>query len=456
MSRLQTFRIEFRAMFELALPIVLAELGWMAMGVVDLMVVGRLPHSAQAIGAVSIGSVVFYTVGIFGMGLLLGLDTLVSQAFGAGDIEDCHHSLLHGIYLSLAAAPLLMGVVWLWTSLLPSLGIEPDVAREAGRYLDAIIWSTLPLLLHYAFRRYLQGMNIVRPVMFALFSANVVNLAANWVLVFGNLGAPAMGVAGSGWATCFSRGYMAVFLGLYVVCHDRRHRTGLFHISPRLDMARIRELLRLGLPAAGQTSIEVGVFAATTALIGRLDDVSLAAHQIAIIAISVSYMIPLGLASAAAVRVGQAVGRGDPNTAALSGWTALLLGSLFEVVVVLLFVFAGAPIGHNFTHDPAIIRMAVSLLKLAALFELFDGFQTVSTGALRGLGDTRTPMICHFIAYWVLGLPAGWYLCFQRGWGAAGFWVGFDVALIPLGLVLMAAWRRKSRLATITAPAPAV
>ena len=313
---------------------------------------GRLPHSAQAIGAVGIGSVVFYTVGVFGMGLLLGLDTLVSQAFGAGDIKDCQHSLLHGIYLSLAAAPILMGIVWLWMSLLGSMGIEPDVRREAGRYLNAIIWSTLPLLLHYAFRRYLQGMNIVRPVMFALFTANLVNLAANWVLVFGNLGAPAMGVAGSGWATCFSRGYMAVFLGLYIVYHDRRHRTGLFHISPRLDISRIRELLRLGLPAAGQTSIEVGVFAAATALIGRLDDVSLAAHQIAIMAISVSYMIPLGLASAAAVRVGQAIGRGDPKGAALSGWTALLLGSLFEAVVVVLFVFAGASIGREHYARP--------------------------------------------------------------------------------------------------------
>ena len=431
-------------MFTLALPIVLAELGWMAMSVVDVMIVGRLPESAQAIGAVSIGSVVFYTVSLFGMGLLLGLDTLVSQAFGAGDIDDCHHSLVQAIYLSLAAAPVLMGVVWLLMALLGRFGIDPDVRREANRYINAIVWSTLPLLLHYAFRRYLQGMNIVRPVMFALFTANLVNLAANWVLVFGNLGAPALGVAGSGWATCFSRGYMAVFLGLYVVWHDRRNRTGLFHISPRLDMARIRELVRLGLPAAGQMSIEVGLFALVAAFIGRLDEVSLAAHQIAIMAISVSYMLPLGLASAAAVRVGQAIGRGDPRGAAMSGWTALALGSLLEIGVVLTFVFAGVPIGHIFTYDPAIIRMAVRLLMLGALFELFDGFQTISTGALRGLGDTRTPMICHLIAYWTWGLPAGWYLCFRRGWGAAGFWVGFVVALVPLGIVLLTVWWLKS------------
>jgi MATE family multidrug resistance protein len=431
-------------MLALSLPIVLAELGWMAMGVVDLMVVGRLPQSARAIGAVSIGSVIFYTIGVFGTGLLLGLDTLVSQAFGAGDIEDCHHSLLHGVYLALGASPILMGVVWLWMSLLGSFGIQPDVRREAIAYLNAIVWSTFPLLLHYAFRRYLQGMNLVGPVMFALFSANLVNLTANWVLVFGHLGAPAMGVAGSGWATCLSRGYMAIFLGLYIVYYDRRRRTGLFHISPRLDVGRIATLLRLGLPAACQMGLEVGVFAAAAAFIGKLDDVSLAAHQIAIMAISVSYMIPLGLAAAAAVRVGQAIGRGDPQAAAVSGWTALALGTLILCGAALVFLLAPVAIGRIFTHDVAIIRMAVNLLALAALFEIFDGFQTVSTGALRGVGDTHTPMICHFVAYWLLGLPTGWYLCFKRHWGAAGFWVGFDVALIPLGLALLYAWRRRS------------
>jgi MATE family multidrug resistance protein len=433
-------------MFTLALPIVLAELGWMAMGVVDVMVVGRLPQSAQAIGAVSVGSVVFYTVAVFGMGLMLGLDTLVSQAFGAGNLKDCHRSLLQSVYVCAAATPVLMGAVWLLMGLLGRFGIDPDVRREASRYVSAIVWSLFPIILHYAFRRYLQGMDIVRPVMIALFTANVVNLAANWVLVFGNLGAPALGVAGSGWATCFSRGYMAVFLGLYIVWNNRRKRTSLFQISPRPEWTRIKQLLLLGLPAAGQMSIEVGVFAVAAAFIARLDEVSLAAHQIAIMAISVAYMLPLGLSSAAAVRVGQGIGRGDPRGAALSGWTALALGTILEACVVLIFVFGGAPIGRIFTADPAIIRMGVKLLLLGAIFEVFDGFQTVSTGALRGLGDTATPAICHFIAYWICGLPAGWYLCFRRNWGAPGFWVGFVIALVPLGLVLLTVWWRKSRI----------
>jgi len=438
-------------MLALAIPIVLAELGWMAMGVVDMMVVGRLPASAEAIGAVSIGSVVFYTIGVFGLGLLVGLDTLVSQAFGAGDLPDCHHSLLQGIYLALGATPFLTGAVWVCTSLLDRFGIQTGVRLQAESYLNAIIWSIFPLLLHYAFRRYLQGMNLARPVMFALFTANLVNLAANWVLVFGHLGAPALGVAGSGWATCFSRGYMAIYLGLYIVWHDRKQGSGLWRTALRIDFARLRELVTLGLPAGAQMALEVGVFALAAAFIGKLDAVSLAAHQIAIMAISVAYMVPLGIGAAAAVRVGQAIGRREYDAARVSGWTALCVGSVCEIGVALSFLLAPVAIGRIFTSEPAILHMAVTLLALAAAFELFDGFQTVSTGALRGAGDTRTPMICHFVAYWIVGLPTGWYLCFARHWGAPGFWVGFDFALIPLGLVLLAVWRRQSRRPAVAA-----
>ena len=376
------------------------------------MVVGRLPNSAQAIGAVSIGSVIFYTVGVFGMGLLLGLDTLVSQAFGAGDVEDCHHSLLHGIYLSLGATPDLDGHGLVLGVAPGSLGIKPGVQREATAYLDAIVWSTLPLLLHYAFRRYLQGMNLVRPVMFALFSANVVNVAANWVLVFGHLGSPALGVAGSGWATCLSRGYMAVFLGLYIVYHDRRYHTGLFRISPRFDPVRIGELLRSGCRRLARRRLKWAFSRPHGAdrQVGR----SVACrppdrdhrHQRIL-------HDPAGPGFGRGGARGTGDRPGDPAGAAIAGWTAIGLGSIFERAWCCVFLLAPVPIGLNFTHDQAIVRMAVRLLALAALFELFDGFQTVSTGALRGLGDTRTPMICHFVAVLADGLPAGWYLCFR-------------------------------------------
>ena len=325
----ETFRAEFRPLWRLAGPLVLAEIGWMIMGIVDTMMVGRLRESAEAIGAVSIGSILFYAVAIFGAGLLLGLDTLVSQAFGAGKIEDCHRSLLNGVYLSLPLAAILMGIIWFWVPFLRSWGIHPGVLDGAIPYLWAINWSVFPLLAFFAFRRYLQAMNLVKPIMFALITANLVNLGANWLLIFGHLGAPAMGVEGSGWATCISRIYMAATLLGYILYRHHRHPTGLLDTPPKPDFIRIRRLVILGLPAALQMALEVSVFAVATIVIGRLDPISLAGHQIALNAVGFTFMVPLAFSSAAAVRVGQALGREDFEAAGHSGWAALLLGAAF-------------------------------------------------------------------------------------------------------------------------------
>src|SRR4051794_10024697 len=202
MLQLSSLRQEFRPMLRLAGPLVLAELGWMSMGVVDTIMVGHLPNSAEAIGAVSLGTVLFYLIALFGAGIMLGLDTLVSQSFGAGDLEDCHHSLVNSIYLVLIITPILMSLVWFGIPLLPRFGVNPAVLDLTAPFLKAVLWSTFPLLLYFAFRRYLQGMNIVKPIMFILITANLVNLVGNWMLIYGHLGSSAMGVAGSGWATC--------------------------------------------------------------------------------------------------------------------------------------------------------------------------------------------------------------------------------------------------------------
>src|SRR5258708_4979952 len=295
-----TLRQELRPMLRLAAPLVMAELGWMGMGIVDTMMVGRV--SAEAIGAVSLGSVLFYTVAIFGSGLMLGLDTLVSQSFGAGKLMDCHRSLLSAVYLTIPLAPALMLVTWCWVPLLSRFGINATVLHQTVPYLRAIIWSTPPLLLYFALRRYLQAMNRVTPIMFALITANLVNVAGNWILFYGHFGVRAMGAEGSGGAECFSRVYMVVVLVVYMFYDAAVNRTGLLDAPLALDFARIRELIKLGFPAASQLSLEIGVFAAATALIGTLDTLSLAAHQIAINTASFTYMVPLGISSAAAVR----------------------------------------------------------------------------------------------------------------------------------------------------------
>ncbi len=439
-------------MLQLAAPLVMAELGWMGMGIVDTMMVGRV--SAEAIGAVSIGSVLFYTVAIFGSGILLGLDTLVSQAFGARRIMDCHHSLINALYFCLPLAPALMLLVRCWVPLLAWFGIDPSVLRQTIPYLKAIMWSTFPLLVYFALRRYLQAMNHVAPIMFSLISANAVNLAGNWVLVYGHFGFRAMGAEGSGWATCISRVYLVLVLGIYLFYDAAAHRTGLFDAALTPDFQRIRELVRLGLPAATQLSLEVGVFAAATALIGTLDPLSLAAHQIAMNVATFTYMVPLGISSAAAVRVGQALGRGDARAAGRAGWTAMALGATFMACAGLVLLTAPHYVARVFTNNRAVIRTAASLLAVAAAFQLFDGLQTVATGALRGTGDTRTPMLCHLTLYWLVGLPLGCVLCFVMRWGAVGLWSGLCVALILIGSVLLAVWMRKVH--ALSAPYAAV
>jgi MATE family multidrug resistance protein len=426
-------------MFKLAWPVVLSELGWIAMGIVDTMVVGRL--STVSIGAVSLGEILFNTAVWTGAGLLLGLDTLISQSFGAGDLAGCHRSLLQGLYLSIPVSIGLMSVIWLGAPFLGLFGIDPGVLREALPYLYAVVWSAFPLMVYFACRRYLQAMNLVKPVMFALISANVLNLAGDWILVFGLYGAPAMGTEGAAWSTCICRAYMALFLAAYILYHDRRHATGLTRTPLAPDLRRIGQLIRLGLPAALQIMFEVGVFAAATALIGRLTPQALAAHQIVLNAVSVTFMVPLGI-GAAAVRVGQALGRGDIPAANRSGWTATLLGVLFMSCAAVVFLAVPEPLIRAYTSDPDVLRVGVSLLAAAAAFQLFDGIQAVTTGALRGAGDTRTPMVCHLTAYWGLGLPLGYYLCFRRNWGALGLWTGLSLAIILIGIALLWAWSR--------------
>ena len=428
-------------MLALALPVVLAEIGWVSMGIVDTIIVG--PLGPAAIGAVGVGSILFQAVAIFGMGLLLGLDTLVSHAYGAGRFEECDRWLVHGLYLSAAVAPPLtvLALTGIW--LLPAFGLGGEVLRLTIPYLRVITWSLLPLLLYASFRRYLQALGLVRPVTVALVSANLINAVAAWALVHGHLGAPALGTTGSGLATLGARVYMAAFLFVAVVRHARKRPPTIARVSWRPRRKSLARLVRLGLPAAAQVTVELGVFAAASALAGRLDAVSLAAHQITLNLASFTFMVPLGLGAAGAVRVGHAVGRQDGRAAARAGWTAIALGATFMTAAALTFVLAPGLLLRAFTTNEPVITIGARLLLVAAMFQIFDGLQGVATGVLRGLGDTRTPMIAHLVGHWAFGLPLGYVSCFGWGWGVVGLWVGLSVGLIAVGLVLVGAWRQR-------------
>lgn len=436
-------RRELGPMLRLALPVVLAEIGWMAMGLVDTLMVG--PLGPAAIGATGMSSSIFFAIAVFGMGVMLGLDALVSQSFGADRPDDCVRWLHHGVILALVVAPLLMLLAYAAFSTIDSWGLHPDVRAMAVPYLRVITLSTLPLLLYATFRRYLQGVHAVRPVMYALVTANLVNAAGNWVLVYGRFGAPALGIAGSAWATGIARTYMALFLWIAILREHRRRGPRHTPVPFEYDPQRILQLVRLGVPAASQVTLEVGVFAAVSVLAGRLDPVSLGSHQIAINIAALAFMVPLGLSSAAAVRVGHAVGANDPRRAVQAGWIALATGGAIMSAIALVLLAFPAPMLRPFSADARVIAIGVRLLAIAAAFQLFDGTQAVATGVLRGIGDTRTPVITNVIGHWILGLPVGYALCFWSGWGVTGLWVGLSIGLVFVAVSLTIVWAARSR-----------
>jgi MATE family multidrug resistance protein len=426
-------------MIRLALPVIAAELGWMAMGVVDTLMVG--PLGAAALGGAGIGSSLFIAVGIFGMGLLLGLDTTVAQAFGAGDVVECDRWLIGGLWLAVLATLPLAAVMWLLVQALPHLGFHLDVLPHVVAYFPIVAFSLPPLLVYAALRRYLQARSCVGAIVFALVSANLVNLAANAGLIYGLGPLPELGVRGAAWATVISRVYMAAVLGWVAW---RLHAGGPGqHLSWALPRARVRRLLALGLPAAAHLTFEVGVFSAVTALAGQLRPEALAAHQIALNIASVVFMVPLGVSSAAAVLVGQHVGARDLSGARRSGWAAILVVQIFMMTSALALVLAPGPFIRLFTAETAVIAIGAQLLGVAATFQLFDGLQVATTGALRGLGETRVPMLISLVGYWISGLPLGWYLCFRAGYGVIGLWMGLAASLCLVGTALLVLWQRR-------------
>lgn len=443
------WRRELRDLATLAIPVVFSELGWMAQGVVDTIMVGKL--GPAAIGAVSVGNAVFYTPSLFGIGLLLGLDTLVSQAYGRKDHDECHRWLAQGVYLACIVAPPLMLLMALASFGFLRFGITPEVAAPAGGYLRILLWSTLPLLLYGAARRYLQGVGEVRVITLVYIGANLINWFGNWVLIYGKLGFPALGVRGSALSTVAARIFMAVTLFGFAWRYERKRGHPLFRhwAAPNLD--RLRNLVRLGAPAAGQIVAEVGAWNLSTFSAGWLNSVAIATHAIALNYASVTYMVPLGTSAAAAVSVGHAVGAGDAGRARRAGWLAQALGASFMLLAAIAFITVPVPLLKLYTSDPRVLAVGPGLLALAAAFQVFDGIQTIATGSLRGLGETRIPMLANLVGYWILGLPLGFFLCFALHWGIYGLWIGLTLALIVISMWLILRWRRDSARLQLTA-----
>lgn len=434
---------ELRGLLRLAAPIVLSELGWMTMSVVDLAMVGKL--GPAAIGAVGLGNAIYYGPSLFGIGLLLGLDTVVSQAWGRREPDECHRWLAQGVYLALIATLPVMLLSLVGVMLFTGHGVNAQVSSLTRQYLVYLNLGTLPLLVYGAFRRYLQGVGRVNAIGFALVSANLVNWALNWALIYGHWGFHAMGVEGSAISTCFARLYMAAVLVYAAWAHERGRGHSLFGRWPGIKLDRLRALCALGLPAGTQVALEVAGFGAATVMASHLGPISLATHEIVLNCAAYTYMVPLGISAAAAVAVGHAIGAGDKARAGRAGYMAIAIGVGFMALMACCFLLFPRNILSIWSHDKRVLTLGARIFVLVAAFEVFDGVQAVTTGALRGMGETRFPMWMNLGAYWAFGLPLGGVLCFVLGWRLMGLWTGLTVALISLALLLLLRWRRDLR-----------
>ena len=436
-------RKEFRPTLRLALPLVFAEVGWMSMGIVDTILVGRLPDSAVAIGATGLGQSLFNSIVIFGAGLLLGLDTFVAQAYGRNDVEDARHSLVNGSFLALLLTPVLMFLVSLWPMLMRRFGVSMGLIVPMQPFLSALNWGALPLLAYFALRRYLQAVHVVHPIMFALISANVVNLVGDWALIYGHLGFPAMGIVGSGWSTSVARLYIGPSTPRY--CRVRRVEARPAFLDQR---GQSRFQARVGSPLVRHACRRPDfdgdpAFSAATALCAKLGPVPLSGHEIALNCAALTFMVPLGISSAAAVRVGLSIGQRGQKQGASCGMVCNPAGRRIHDFDGSYLCGTVKTDCWHLQSDPLVIQVGARLLLVAAAFQLFDGLQTVATGALRGSADTRTPMLANLIAYWFIGLPTGYVLCFRFGWGAVGIWIGLCIGLILIGSVLLLTRHRR-------------
>lgn len=444
-----SIRQQIRPLLTLALPLIAAEIGWMSMGIVDTIMVGHMPNAAVSISAASLGQVLYNTLAFGIAGVLLSLDTYLSQSHGAGRFDEANRWLYHGLILAAALAALLMALIQTASLLILRLPINHQVLTGSAAFLRALNWGTPTLFLYFALRRYLQAFNHVRPIAAALITANLFNILGDWLLIYGHtwgpIHIPALGVPGSGLSTSIARAYLAAFL-LITVCHvEHKHNYGLRSMLRHIEASRLRRLAFLGAPAGAQIFVEISIFGLVTFLIGTMGPLQLAGHEIALNCASFTFMVPFAISAAAAVRVGQAIGRKAPDEAAAAGWAAILFGAAcMATFSAILFLFPHA-IARGFTANPAVIAAAVPLLFVAALFQFFDGLQITATGALRGAGNTHAGLIVQIVGYWIIGLPIGALLAFHLHHGAVGLWLGLCAGLVVAGIALTTIWRHTTK-----------
>ncbi len=462
MSR-SPFIAELRPTLALAFPIIVGQVSQMLMGITDTVMIGRVGKVPLAASAFAHG--LFTLVFIVGIGVLMSVSVLVARAHGAGQPRECAAYLRHGMALALALG--LAGAV-VMTVLAPFLhlfGQPPEVVAAVRPYFEIIGWSLLPVLVFQVLRQFSEAVGHPWAPMGILLGGVLLNVFLNWILIYGHLGAPAMGLEGAGWATLAARLIAAVFLWWWLAGRRELRAEWPAFAGPTagdpafakptageplwvtrgrawfsdLQWGRVREMLSIGVPAAIQLVFEAGAFVAAALMMGWLGTVPLAAHQIALACAGFTFMFPLGLSIAVSVRIGRTVGEGRRSALRPIGFGALGAGAMIMLAFAGLFALTGPWLAAGFTSETDVVALAAKLLVVAAIFQIFDGGQVIGAGALRGLADVRVPTAITFVAYWVIALPSAYIFGVRGSFGAIGIWAALAAGLAAAALLL--GWR---------------
>ena len=437
--RLRLVGQEARSLLILAGPIAFTQLGQISNGFIDVIMVGRLGPAELA--GVALGNATYFMFTLMCIGTLHAVGPMVSQAYGAGRMEPIGRTVRQAFWLCVLMAIPIVTLFWFAAPIWTVMRQDPATIELAKDYLRAAAWGFLPFLCFNALRNFVEAVSKPWAVTVIILSGIVLNVIANYGLMFGNFGLPRLGLEGTGWATAMVHVSMFLALLTYVLTRKQFRAIRIFSRLARPDFAYLREILRIGLPIGGSYGLEVTLFASTAFFVGTFGAISLAAHQIALQCAAVAFMVPLGIGIATTVRVGQNIGQRSVIRATWSGYLGIGLALVFMGCTALVFLLAPAflvgifvPVDSPGTSETALL--AIELLGLAALFQLFDGLQVAAQGALRGLKDTRIPMVICFVAYWLIGIPTGLVLGFGLNWGATGFWWGLVTGLASASAML--------------------
>lgn len=438
-----TIRKEVLQTISLAYPVIIGQLGIIMMGVVDSIMVGKL--GPVPLAAASLGNSLIFIILIIGIGCSIVISPLIAILVGSKRYSECGVYFRQSLLVNVVLSFIMLAIILIGVNFINHLDQPPEVVNLAIIYMTIVGFSAIPLMIFQTYKQFIEGLSVMKPAMIISIVANIINAFVNWVLIFGELGFPKLGLAGAAWATFASRIFMALVLMVYVMYNKKYKQFDVSFHFRGVNFPIIKKILRLGLPSGFQYFFEVGAFSFAVIMIGWIGANQLAAHQIAINLASISFMGVLGISQAASIRVGNAMGERNIQNIRKAGFTAIVLGASIMSLSGIIFIVFNQFLPTLYISDKEVISIASRLIIIAALFQLSDGTQAVGIGVLRGLMDIKGPTIITFIAYWVISLPVGYLLGFTFNLGVDGVWIGLLIGLTVSAVLLTFRFNYKSK-----------